>query len=219
MVPGGAAPGSPWRGADDRSPHSSRPRPRDADGTCRLAGQGRQRPASRRPCCCSRPWRRTYTWTTVVAEVERERTRQIARIGNNLNQIACSTSRRARASTSHRSAGRRHSARCATPFHNEHGYSLPDDPARARIQQPGHRADIDATKLRAGLAVEAGTSEVIQDDLAKRVEYGNRPERRLACTASNDVDYMRHVCNMPAACMPTSAQLASGVRIGKEGPQ
>ena len=31
---------------------------------------------------------RTRTWTAAAAEVERERTRQIARIGNNLNQIA-----------------------------------------------------------------------------------------------------------------------------------
>ena len=31
---------------------------------------------------------RTRTWTSAAAEVERERTRQIARVGNNLNQIA-----------------------------------------------------------------------------------------------------------------------------------
>ena len=31
---------------------------------------------------------RTRTWTAPAAEVERERTRQIARIGSNLNQIA-----------------------------------------------------------------------------------------------------------------------------------
>ena len=31
---------------------------------------------------------RTRTWTAAAAEVERERTRQVARIGNNLNQIA-----------------------------------------------------------------------------------------------------------------------------------
>ncbi len=30
----------------------------------------------------------TRTWTAAAAEVERERTRQIARVGNNLNQIA-----------------------------------------------------------------------------------------------------------------------------------
>ena len=31
---------------------------------------------------------RTRTWTAAAANVERERTRQVARIGNNLNQIA-----------------------------------------------------------------------------------------------------------------------------------
>ena len=31
---------------------------------------------------------RTRTWTVPAAEVERERTRQVSRIGNNLNQIA-----------------------------------------------------------------------------------------------------------------------------------
>ena len=31
---------------------------------------------------------RTRTWTAPAAEAQRERTRQIARIGNNLNQIA-----------------------------------------------------------------------------------------------------------------------------------
>ena len=31
---------------------------------------------------------RTRTWTARAAEIERERTRQVSRIGNNLNQIA-----------------------------------------------------------------------------------------------------------------------------------
>ena len=31
---------------------------------------------------------RTRTWTAAAADVEREHTRQVARIGNNLNQIA-----------------------------------------------------------------------------------------------------------------------------------
>ena len=36
----------------------------------------------------------------------------------------------------------------------EHGWSRPDDPDRARVTQPGHRAGVEATRLRAGLAVE-----------------------------------------------------------------
>ena len=40
-------------------------------------------------------------------------------------------------------------------FNHEHGWSRPDDPARARVQQPGHRAYVEAAQLRAGLR-EAG---------------------------------------------------------------
>ena len=57
-------------------------------------------------------------------------------------------------------------------FNHEHGWSRPDDPARARTQQPGHRAYIDAAKLRAGLAVEADPRAVIRDYLVQRVEHG-----------------------------------------------
>ena len=45
-------------------------------------------------------------------------------------------------------------------FNHEHGWSRPDDPARARTQQPGHRAYIDAAQMRAGLTVEADPREV-----------------------------------------------------------
>ena len=37
----------------------------------------------------------------------------------------------------------------------EHGLGRPDDPARARVQQPGHRAYIEAARLRAGLGLES----------------------------------------------------------------
>ena len=57
-------------------------------------------------------------------------------------------------------------------FNHEHGWSRPDDPARARTQQPGHRAYIDAAKLRAGLKVEADPRELIRDYLVQRVEHG-----------------------------------------------
>ena len=40
-------------------------------------------------------------------------------------------------------------------FNAEHGWARPDDPARARVQQPGHRAYIEATRLRAGLRLES----------------------------------------------------------------
>ena len=44
-------------------------------------------------------------------------------------------------------AGRLRAARgpSARPEWLEHGWARPDDPARARVQQPGHRAYIEAT--------------------------------------------------------------------------
>ena len=57
-------------------------------------------------------------------------------------------------------------------FNHEHGWSRPDDPARTRAQQPGHRAYIEAAKLRAGLEQEADPRELIRDYLVQRVEHG-----------------------------------------------
>ena len=54
----------------------------------------------------------------------------------------------------------------------EHGWSRPDDPARARAQQPGHRAYIEAARLRAGLGLEAKPRDLIRDYLLQRVENG-----------------------------------------------
>ena len=66
-------------------------------------------------------------------------------------------------------------------FNHEHGWSRPDDPARARADQPGHRAYIDAAKLRAGLEQSRPTrAKLIRDYLMQRVEHGvvRRPRRR-----------------------------------------
>ena len=52
----------------------------------------------------------------------------------------------------------------------EHGWSRPDDPERARVVQPGHRAGVEATRLRAGLAVEPEPRELIRDYLVERIE-------------------------------------------------
>ncbi len=57
-------------------------------------------------------------------------------------------------------------------FNHEHGWSRPDDPARARTQQPGHRAYIEAAHLRAGLEHEADPRELLRDYLMQRVEHG-----------------------------------------------
>ena len=55
-------------------------------------------------------------------------------------------------------------------FNAEEGWSRPDDPARARVQQPGHRAYVEAAHLRAGLALEP--RDLIRDYLLQRVEHG-----------------------------------------------
>ena len=57
-------------------------------------------------------------------------------------------------------------------FNHEHGWSRPDDPARARTQQPGHRAYVEAATLRTGLEHEAEPRELIRDYLVQRVENG-----------------------------------------------
>ena len=57
-------------------------------------------------------------------------------------------------------------------FNHQHGWSRPDDPARAKAHQPGHRAYMEAARLRAGLEHEAGPRELIRDYLLQRVEHG-----------------------------------------------
>ena len=59
----------------------------------------------------------------------------------------------------------------------EHGWSRPDDPARAREQQPGHRAYIEAAARRAGIAHEDDPREAIRDHLMQGVESGNVKDR------------------------------------------
>ncbi len=75
-------------------------------------------------------------------------------------------------------------------FNAEHGWARPDDPARARVQQPGHRAYIEATRLRAGLRLESSPRDLIRDYLLQRVEHGTgrelaaRREERAAVPSS-----------------------------------
>ena len=59
----------------------------------------------------------------------------------------------------------------------DHGWSRPDDPARAREQQPGHRAYIEAAELRAGIAREDNPRAAVRDYLLQRVEHGKVQDR------------------------------------------
>ena len=65
-------------------------------------------------------------------------------------------------------------------FNHEHGRSRPDDPARVRADEPGHRAYIDAANLLAGLAVEPDPRELIRDYLGatRRARPRTQPRRR-----------------------------------------
>ena len=72
-------------------------------------------------------------------------------------------------------------------FNHEHGWSRPDDPARARAQRPGHVAYIEASKLRAGLEHEADPRTLIRDYLVQRVEHGVVKGRADVVSALEDV--------------------------------
>ena len=74
-------------------------------------------------------------------------------------------------------------------FNHEHGWSRPDDPARARAQQPGHRAYIEASKLRAGLEHEVDPRELIRDYLVQRVEHGAVQSRAAVVSALEEVGF------------------------------
>ena len=79
----------------------------------------------------------------------------------------------------HRRAGGRRSTPCGDAFNAEHGWSRPDDPEPARVEQPGHRAYIEAARLRAGLGLEAEPRDLIRDYLltACRARRGAEPGR------------------------------------------
>ena len=68
-------------------------------------------------------------------------------------------------------------------FNHEHGWARPDDPARARVQQPGHRAYVEAAQLRAGLRLEASPRDLIRDYLLQRVEHGTVRDRAEVVSA------------------------------------
>ena len=62
-------------------------------------------------------------------------------------------------------------------FNHERGWGRPDDPARARVEQPGHRAYVEAAQLRAGLRLESSPRDLIRDYLLQRVEHGAVKDR------------------------------------------
>ena len=64
-----------------------------------------------------------------------------------------------------------------------------DDPARARVQQPGHRAYLEAAELRAGIAREADPRDVIEAYLVQRVERGMAEDRAGVVAALKEAGF------------------------------
>ena len=62
-------------------------------------------------------------------------------------------------------------------FNHEHGWSRPLDLARARTQQPDHRAHIEVPKLRNGVEHEAAARGLIRDYQVRRLEHGSAHNR------------------------------------------
>ena len=54
----------------------------------------------------------------------------------------------------------------------EKGWARPDDPLRARLYHPGHRALIEASALRAGLEIEEDPKALVTRYLVQRIEAG-----------------------------------------------
>ncbi|MCY4573301.1 MAG: hypothetical protein OXF01_10935 [Gemmatimonadetes bacterium] len=85
-------------------------------------------------------------------------------------------------------AGGGRSIRSGTAFNHEHGWGRPDDPTRARVEQPGHRAYVEAAELRAGLRLESSPRDLIRDylDLTERLrrrpEHGRREIEELTAS-------------------------------------
>ena len=90
----------------------------------------------------------------------------------------------------------------------EHGWSRPDDPARARDQQPGYRAYIDAAALRAGIAQEDDPRDQIEAHLLQRVEAGTVQDRAGLVAALHELglDVPREGKNYVTAHDPKSGQ-------------
>ncbi len=88
------------------------------------------------------------------------------------------------------------------------GWSRPDDPARARDQQPGHHAYIEAAELRAGIAREADPREAIRDYLQRGVARGTVQDRAGVVTALQELglDVPRQGKNYVTAHDPASGK-------------
>ena len=90
----------------------------------------------------------------------------------------------------------------------DHGWSRPDDPARARDQQPGHRAYLDAAALRTGIAREDDPRALIQHYIQQGVELGKVQDRAgvVAALQQLELDVPRQGKNYVTAHDPKSGK-------------
>ena len=73
-------------------------------------------------------------------------------------------------------------------YHNHaHGWARPDDPARSRLVQPGHRALVDAATIREGLQVEPNTRKLLTDYLTQQIEDGRVRNREDILTSLEEI--------------------------------
>lgn len=93
----------------------------------------------------------------------------------------CAVSGRAGASTSRGAAS---FDPLSDTFSQEHDWSRPDDPDRARAQQPGHGGYIEASKLRAGLEHETDPGELIRDYPGAASRAARRASDKAGSTTS-----------------------------------
>jgi Toprim-like/Protein of unknown function (DUF3991)/Relaxase/Mobilisation nuclease domain len=74
----------------------------------------------------------------------------------------------------------------------ENGWARPDDPARARLVQPQHRAFINAAELRAGLSATKDPKAVITEYLLNGIEAGLINNRKDIISALKDAGFEIH---------------------------
>ncbi len=74
-------------------------------------------------------------------------------------------------------------------YNHKYGWAKPDDPARARTQQPGHVALIDAADLRRGVQVEPDPKALITQYIEQRIKAGKIDDRAGVLDALKDAGF------------------------------
>ena len=97
------------------------------------------------------------------------------------------TSKPANHLTSPHPVGREISGRFGITTTMSTDWARPDDLARSRLVQPGHRALVEAALIRKGLQVEPDTRKVLTDYLTRQIEAGLVRNREDILTSLGEV--------------------------------